>query len=62
MPEDERVRALAALDETTLEEDIGLSLTRGSELANDVRIALEYRIGVKKALKKLGYGLGLVTE
>jgi len=62
MPEDERDRALAALDETTLEEDIGLSVTSGNEMANDVKTALEYRISIKTALKKLGYGLGLVTE
>lgn len=57
MPEDERERALAALDETTLEEDIGKLSFQGNEMSNDVRTALEYRIGVKKALKKLGYGL-----
>jgi SET domain. len=57
MPEDERERALAALDETTLEEDLGLMSTRGKDMPNDVRSALEYRIGIKKALKKLGYGL-----
>jgi len=57
MPEDERERALAALEETTLEEDVALLFTSGGEMANDVRTALEYRIGIKKALKKLGYGL-----
>ena len=57
MPVDERERALAVLDETTMEEDIGLLTTSGSAMADDVRTALEYRIGVKKALKKLGYGL-----
>ena len=57
MPVDERERALAVLDETTLEEDVGLLTTSGSAMADDVRTALEYRIGVKKALKKLGYGL-----
>lgn len=57
MPEDERERALDALAETTLEEDESLLMALGKEMANDVRSALEYRIGVKKALKKLGHGL-----
>ncbi len=59
MPEDERERALVAFDQTTLEEDLGLLNTSGSGMANDCRTALEFRIGVKKALKKLGHGLGL---
>lgn len=59
MPEDERERALAALDSTTLEEDLGLMHTSGSTMEGDCRTALEFRIGVKKALKKLGHGLAL---
>jgi hypothetical protein len=57
MPEDERERALAAFEETTVEEDVGMLITKGSDMRSDVRSALEFRIGVKKALKKLGYGL-----
>ena len=57
MPEDERERALKAFDETTLEDDVSMLVANGQGMANDVRSALEYRIGIKKALKKLGYGL-----
>jgi hypothetical protein len=57
MPKDERDRALAALDATTYEEDVGLLETSGKDMKNDVRTALEFRIGVKKALKGLGHGL-----
>jgi len=58
MPEDEREKALAALDETSLEEDLAdLVSGGGGGMADDVRSALEYRIGVKKALKALGHGL-----
>jgi len=59
MPEDEREKALAAFDSTTLEEDLGLMHTSGSTMDGDCRTALEFRIGVKKALKKLGHGLAL---
>jgi hypothetical protein len=45
-------RALGALSATTLEEDETL-LTSGSVMANDERMALEYRVGVKRALKLL---------
>ncbi len=57
MPEDERERALKALEQTTLEEDESTLIAQGKEMNHDVRSALEYRIGIKKALKKLGYGL-----
>jgi hypothetical protein len=57
MPEDERERALKAFEETTLAEDESLLMANGKGMANDVRSALEFRIGVKKALKKLGHGL-----
>jgi hypothetical protein len=59
MPEDERERALQALEQTTLEEDESLLIAQGKEMNYDVKSALEYRIGIKKALKKLGYGLVL---
>ena len=57
MPVDERERALKALDETTLEEDESLLMANGANMENDIRSALEYRIGIKKALKRLGHGL-----
>jgi len=59
MPEDERERALMALDETSLEEDLADLAMGGGDvgMADDVKSALEYRIGVKKALRSLGYGL-----
>jgi hypothetical protein len=57
MPEDERERALNAFAASTLAEDESLLMANGKGMANDVRSALEYRIGIKKALKKLGYGL-----
>lgn len=57
MPEDERRRALSVLDETTLEEDVSTLSSQGQSMKSDIRSALEFRIGVKKALKKLGYGL-----
>lgn len=57
MPVDEREKILAVLDETTLEEDVSLLTSSGNGMDDDVRTALEYRIGVKKALKRLGYGL-----
>mmetsp|Transcript_24212 Transcript_24212/g.28048 ORF Transcript_24212/g.28048 Transcript_24212/m.28048 type:complete len:434 (+) Transcript_24212:178-1479(+) len=50
MPEDERIRALNALDETTLEEDESLLMSTGQSMPNDLRSGLEYRIGAKKAL------------
>lgn len=59
MPEDERERALAALDATTVEEDVSLLTSQGATMQNDVRTALEFRIAVKKALKQLGYGLAM---
>lgn len=59
MPEDERERALAALDATTVEDDVSLLTSQGATMQNDVRTALEFRIAVKKALKKLGYGLAM---
>jgi hypothetical protein len=59
MPEDERERALAALDATTVEEDVSLLTSQGATMKDDVRTALEFRIAVKKALKKLGYGLAI---
>lgn len=59
MPEDERARALDAIAETTLEEDQSLLMANGESMNHDVRSALEYRIGIKKALKKLGHGLVL---
>lgn len=59
MPEDERVRALDALGETTLEEDESSLMANGKNMSNYLRSALEYRIGIKKALKKLGHGLML---
>ena len=57
MPVDERERALKALDETTLEEDESLLMANAANMENDIRSALEYRIGIKKALKRLGHGL-----
>lgn len=57
MPEDERERALKALDETTVEEDVSMLEANKDSMAADVRSALEYRIGIKKALRKLGYGM-----
>jgi hypothetical protein len=59
MPEDERERALAALDATTVEEDVSLLTSQGATMEDDVRTALEFRIAVKKALKTLGYGLAM---
>ena len=56
MPVDERERVLEALGESTLEDDEEL-LERGVEGGDDMRCAVEYRVGVKKALRALGYGL-----
>jgi hypothetical protein len=55
MPEDEREIALAALSQTTLADDMSLLAEKSSEMADDVRIALEFRIGVKQALERFGY-------
>ena len=55
MPEDEREIALAALSQTTLADDMSLLAEKSPEMADDVRIALEFRIGVKQALERLGY-------
>ena len=58
MPADEREVALTALDKTTLEDDLALTVSDNyDQMPDDAKIALEYRIGVKMALKKLGYGL-----
>jgi len=56
MPVDERERVLEALGDTELEEDLVL-LDQEGGVVDDLRSALEYRIGVKKALRSLGYGL-----
>ena len=57
IPIDVQECTLEALDETILEEDVGLLMRQGNEMANDCKSALKHRIGVKRALKKLGYGL-----
>ena len=48
----DQVRALVALKATSLEDDQAL-LASGSVIENDERMALEYRIGMKMALKEL---------
>ncbi|KAL7471751.1 hypothetical protein ACHAXS_012054 [Conticribra weissflogii] len=54
LSERDRERALEALRATSLEEDEALMKTSGRKnMKNDERMALEYRIGVKKALKEL---------
>ena len=58
MPQDERDRALAGLAATTFEEDTALLASKGSQMEDDQRSALEFRIGVKQALQKLGYEAG----
>ncbi len=57
MSEDEGEHALKAFKDTTLAEDESLLMANGKGMANDVRSALEFRIGVQMALKKLGHGL-----
>jgi hypothetical protein len=59
MSEDERKHALKAFKDTTLAGDESLLMTNDKGMANDVRSALEFKIGVKMALKKLGHGLML---
>jgi hypothetical protein len=61
MPVDERERALASLDASSLEEDMSVLASSGDILDSDKKTALEFRIGVKKALKKLGYGLAIAS-
>lgn len=52
--EEDREKALEALGGTSLEEDEALMSGSGREnLKNDERMALEFRIGMKRALKEL---------
>ena len=60
MPEDERARALDAIAETSLEEDQSLLMANGESMNHDVRSALEYRIGIKKARRRLNHGIIMV--
>eukprot|EP00978_Attheya_sp_CCMP212_P013353 scaffold33607_cov44-Attheya_sp.AAC.1 len=49
----DRERSLTALQQTTLQQDKDLlESTESNQMPNDVRSAIEYRIGIKQALAK----------
>ena len=53
LPVADREKAMEALKQTTIEEDQSL-LASSTDMPNDVKSAIQYRLGVKLALQKLG--------